>query len=86
VGNTVDISVTVTVLALAFWSWVLGPLGAFLAVPLTLLVKAVFIDIDPTTRWMDCLISSRPPSDDESEVSAVSDDGATGAGGPARGR
>lgn len=86
VGNTVDISVTVTVLALAFWSWVLGPLGAFLAVPLTLLVKAVFIDIDPTTRWMDCLISSRPPSDDESEVSAVSDDGATGAGGPAGGR
>ncbi|MGZ5398078.1 MAG: AI-2E family transporter [Mycobacterium sp.] len=86
VGNTVDISVTVTVLALAFWSWVLGPLGAFLAVPLTLLVRAVFIDIDPATRWMDCLVSSRPPSQDESQDSSVSCDGATGTGGPAGGR
>ncbi|MGZ8819586.1 MAG: AI-2E family transporter [Mycobacterium sp.] len=86
VGNTVDISVTVTVLALAFWGWVLGPLGAFLAVPLTLLVRAVFIDIDPATRWMDCLVSSRPPSQDESQDSSVSCDGATGTGGPAGGR
>ncbi|MGZ8815668.1 MAG: AI-2E family transporter, partial [Mycobacterium sp.] len=83
VGNTVDISVTVTVLALAFWGWVLGPLGAFLAVPLTLLVRAVFIDIDPATRWMDCLVSSRPPSQDESQDSSVYCDGATGTGGPA---
>ncbi|MGZ5380163.1 MAG: AI-2E family transporter [Mycobacterium sp.] len=86
VGNTVDISVTVTVLALAFWGWVLGPLGAFLAVPLTLLVRAVFIDIDPATRWMDCLVSSRPPSQDASQDSAVSGDGATGTGGPTGGR
>jgi predicted PurR-regulated permease PerM len=86
VGNAVDISATVTVLALAFWAWVLGPLGAFLAVPLSLLVKAVFIDIDPATRWVDTLIGSRPPPRDESQDSAAYGDGATGTGGPAGGR
>ena len=71
VGNAVDISVTMTVLALAFWGWVLGPLGAFLAVPLTLLVRAVFIDIDPATRWLDALIGSRPPPNGESQHSTL---------------
>lgn len=52
---------TLTVLVLVFWGWVLGPLGAFLAIPLTLLVKAVFVDIDPSTRWIDSLIASKPP-------------------------
>jgi AI-2 transport protein TqsA len=65
VGDTADISVTLTVLALVFWGWVLGPLGAFLAIPLTLLVKAVFVDIDPSTRWIDSLITSKPPDPDE---------------------
>ena len=57
-----------------FWGWVLGPLGAFLAIPLTLHVKAVFVDIDPSTRWIDSLISSRPPEDaaQPAETGAVS--------------
>jgi predicted PurR-regulated permease PerM len=63
VGETAGISVTLTVLALVFWGWVLGPLGAFLAIPLTLLVKAVFVDIDPSTRWIDSLITSKPPDE-----------------------
>ncbi|WP_024800600.1 AI-2E family transporter [Nocardia sp. BMG51109] len=57
VGDSVGLSVTVTFLSLVFWSWVLGPLGALLAVPLTLLMKALLLDIDPTTRWADALIS-----------------------------
>ncbi len=70
VGDTADISVTLTVLALVFWGWVLGPLGAFLAIPLTLLVKAVLIDIDPATRWVDSLITSKvvDPADTEERV------------------
>ena len=34
-----DISILVIFLSLLFWSWVLGPSGAILAIPLTLLVK-----------------------------------------------
>lgn len=59
VGDAVGLSVTVTFLSLVFWSWVFGALGALLAIPLTLLAKAVLLDIDPSTRWMDVLIGER---------------------------
>ena len=57
VGDAVGLSTTLTFLSLIFWGWVLGPLGALLAVPMTLLVKSLLVDIDPTTRWADPLIS-----------------------------
>ncbi|MFI5615110.1 AI-2E family transporter [Amycolatopsis sp. NPDC051903] len=56
VAGSVGLSTLVTVLSLVFWSWLLGPLGAILAVPLTLLLKALFVDIDPTAGWADALI------------------------------
>ncbi len=72
VGDAVGLSTTLTFLSLIFWAWAIGPLGAILAVPLTLLAKALLIDIDPATRWADVLLSSskpepppgRPPPDD----------------------
>jgi AI-2 transport protein TqsA len=36
---------------------VIGPLGAVLAVPLTLLTKALLLDVDPNTRWMSSLVT-----------------------------
>ncbi|MFN2535252.1 MAG: AI-2E family transporter, partial [Pseudonocardiaceae bacterium] len=41
VGDTVVLSATLTFLSLVFWSYVLGPLGALLAVPLSLFTKAL---------------------------------------------
>ncbi|TSD98286.1 AI-2E family transporter [Gordonia rubripertincta] len=58
VGDAVGLSTTLTFLSLIFWAWAIGPLGAILAVPLTLLAKALLIDIDPATRWADVLLSS----------------------------
>ncbi|MEU4651130.1 AI-2E family transporter [Nocardia fluminea] len=58
VGDAVGLSVTITFLSLVFWAWVIGALGALLAIPLTLLVKALLFDIDPTTRWADVLIGA----------------------------
>ncbi|WP_067690891.1 AI-2E family transporter [Nocardia jejuensis] len=60
VGDAVGLSITVTFLSLIFWTWVLGALGALLAIPLTLLVRALLLDIDPSTRWVSALISSTP--------------------------
>ncbi|SNT34421.1 AI-2E family transporter [Rhodococcoides kyotonense] len=65
VGDAVGLSVTLTFLSLVFWSWVLGPLGAILAIPLTLMAKALLVDIDPATRWVDVLVSSGPPAEVE---------------------
>jgi AI-2 transport protein TqsA len=55
-GASVGLSATVTFVTLLFWAWVLGPLGALLAIPLTLLAKALLVDIDPSARWADALI------------------------------
>jgi AI-2 transport protein TqsA len=35
VGDAVGMSITVTLISVVFWAWVLGPLGAVLAIPLT---------------------------------------------------
>jgi hypothetical protein len=56
----VGLSVTVTFVALLFWGWVLGALGALLAIPLTLLVKALLVDVDPRAHWLDVLIREEP--------------------------
>ena len=58
VGDAVGLSASMSFLSLVFWSWVLGPLGALLAIPLSLLAKGLLVDIDPRTRWIDPLISS----------------------------
>lgn len=58
VGDAVGVSMPVTLVALVFWGWVLGPLGAILAIPLTLLVKAVLIDTDPSAAWASALFGS----------------------------
>ena len=51
---------TVTFLALLFWGWVLGALGALLAIPLTLLVKALLVDVDPQGHWLDAMLREEP--------------------------
>lgn len=58
VGDSVNLATTVTFLSMAIWTWTIGPLGALLAVPLTLLTKAVLIDLDPNTRWIGTLIGA----------------------------
>jgi predicted PurR-regulated permease PerM len=60
VGDAVGLSSTVTFLSLILWSWVLGPLGAILAVPLTLLVKALLVDADKRAGWVDAMIGAVP--------------------------
>ena len=57
VGDAVGLSVTLTFLSLVFWTFVIGPLGALLAVPLSLFAKALLVDADPDSRWLDPLIA-----------------------------
>lgn len=60
VGDSVGLSMTVTFVALLFWGWVLGALGALLAIPLTLLAKALLVDVDPRGHWLDALLREEP--------------------------
>jgi predicted PurR-regulated permease PerM len=65
VGDAVGLSITLTFLSLVFWTYVIGPLGALLAVPLSLFVKALLVDADPASRWLVPLVD--PGSENGSE-------------------
>lgn len=57
-GESVGVIPTVSFLSLLFWAWILGPLGAILALPATLLLKAIMVDADPQSRWINSFIAS----------------------------
>ena len=58
IGDAVGLSTSLTFLSLIFWAWVLGPLGAVLAIPLSLLVRAILVDADPDSRWLIPLVAN----------------------------
>lgn len=51
IEDSLNISVTVTFLSLILWGWVLGPIGAILAVPMAMAVQSIF-DSSKETRWL----------------------------------
>jgi AI-2 transport protein TqsA len=63
VGVTVGLSATLSFLSLIVWGSILGASGAFLAIPLSLLVKALLVDVDPDQDWVGVLLSSEKPGD-----------------------
>ena len=61
VGSAVGLSGTVSFLSLVVWTAILGGLGAILAVPLTIFVKALLVDVAPDRRWLGGLLSGPDP-------------------------
>ena len=53
-----NISILTIFLSLMFWSWVLGPIGAILAIPLTLLVKRLIAEISREDQASSTLLNS----------------------------
>jgi predicted PurR-regulated permease PerM len=51
VGQAVSLSQTITFFSVLFWAIVIGPIGAILAIALTLLGKVLLIDSDPDARF-----------------------------------
>jgi predicted PurR-regulated permease PerM len=72
-GEAVGVTSTVSFLSLLIWAVVLGPLGALLALPATLFVKALVVDADPKARWINALIASNPRTSSE-EPALVSEE------------
>ena len=59
VGNSVGLSAEITFMSLVVWTFLLGALGALLAVPMTLLMRAIFVDSDPRAAWVAPLIDAK---------------------------
>jgi AI-2 transport protein TqsA len=66
-GDAVGISPTVAFLSLVFWAYLLGALGALLAIPATLFLKSVLVDNSVPANWFNALISSAPESETPDE-------------------
>jgi len=80
-GNRFGISALVVVLSVIFWGWLWGPLGMFLAVPLTMVIK-VLLDNNEEFRWISIAMSQKKIRRGEVEVVGydIVDDEILGAG------
>lgn len=59
-GNTIGISTVGVIIAAIFWTWLWGPIGLILAMPMTvcLVVTARYV---PQLRFITILLADRPP-------------------------
>ncbi|UFS58630.1 AI-2E family transporter [Subtercola endophyticus] len=73
VSDAVNLSLTLTFVSVIFWSFVIGPLGAILGVPLTLFVRELLIGTDPAAAWPRWLTGDRRAVDDRVSLSPGDD-------------
>ena len=69
-GAGLNLSPFIIIFSVIFWAAVLGPLGAILGVPMTLMFKQLVLEADDQNRWIARLMSSKesvePPQDIDS--------------------
>ena len=75
VSDAVSLSLTLSFFSVIFWTFIIGPLGAILSIPLTLLARALILEGDPGARWLRWLSGDRDagPSDDAERDAAGRD-------------
>jgi AI-2 transport protein TqsA len=66
-GKRLGLSSLVVFLSLVFWGWVWGPLGMFLSVPLTMLVK-ILLENSDDLRWVAVLLGSGAEMEERMEA------------------
>ncbi len=59
-GRRLGLSTLVVILSLIFWGWLWGPVGALLAVPLTMVLK-IMLENTSDLRWVAVLLDKAPP-------------------------
>ena len=57
-----DLPVAVSFLSVLVWGFVLGPIGALLAVPMTMMVRSIFLEASPETKPLALLLRSGGPA------------------------
>ena len=66
-GKGLSVSPLIVFVSFFFWSWLLGPLGMLLSMPLTLLIMSILESFDET-RWLAVLAGASGSPSDEVET------------------
>jgi AI-2 transport protein TqsA len=69
-GSGLNLSPFVVVFSVIFWTAVLGPLGAILSIPVTLMIKELILEMDDQNRWIAHLMSANVAGDGEADAPA----------------
>jgi AI-2 transport protein TqsA len=65
-GKRLGLSSLVVFLSLVFWGWIWGPLGMFLSVPLTMIVK-ILLENSDDMKWVAVLLGSGAETEERLE-------------------
>ena len=57
-GDALSISASAVLISFLFWSWMLGPIGSLLSVPMTVFAKIVLADFQET-RWIAAVMEGK---------------------------
>lgn len=66
-GDQLNLSPLVVIASLFIWTWVLGPVGALIAVPMTMGVQQLVLGSSEGTKWLADLMGAAPraPQDED---------------------
>ena len=73
VSDAVDLSLTLSFFSVVFWTFVIGPLGAILSIPLTLFVRTLVLEGDPGSLWLRWLSGDRTATPASAARESLSD-------------
>lgn len=71
-GRGLGLSTLVVFISLVFWGWVLGPVGMFLSVPLTMTAK-IALDSHDETRWLAVILGPENALDSVAPAQMLAD-------------
>ena len=78
-GSGLNLSPFVVVFSVIFWSGILGPMGAILSIPMTMIIKELVLEVDEQNAWMARFLSAGEggeptmPADEEEQPAGGSD-------------
>jgi predicted PurR-regulated permease PerM len=61
VVSRLNLTPLMSLISSTFWPLVLGPVGAIIGVPLTMSVRSLLLDVDPSTRWLADIMCTTIP-------------------------